>query len=267
MNPTLINTIEDYKLLVEQYSRRGCLKNDYIQAKAADLINQGRLSAICGQENAMFLVERDGFYRGYYYINNIKEPLPLPKYELVTEILFRGENAPEEEIQWLANLGFRKYLVRDQYYAKHTSIASSNYSISATIELAQTIDEVKWAIDLFNGSFDKWSGDYISPLVCASLFDKKEILIAKDENGQLSGALHHEKRQGVCWLNHIAVISEARGKGIGKGLLDAFIEYGYVDDNSRYMLWVQRQNTIAVTMYRDKGFSPMNKSALSLVRL
>jgi GNAT superfamily N-acetyltransferase len=267
MKPVKIDNYEQYKQLVERYNRKGRLTNDYLQNEATDLIIHNRLFAICGQDNAMLLVQKDGFFRVYYYINNPEELLALPESELVTEILFRGENAPEAEVEWLADMGFKENLIRDQYFAKYSSLSASIMLIDAKIELAQTIEDVRWAAHLFNDSFDKWSGDFVSDDMCELLFAEQQVLVAKDMSGKLYGALHFEKRQGACWLNHVAVVPEARGKKIGRGLIEAYIEQGHVDDNSRYMLWVQRQNVSAVAMYRNKGFAPMNKSTLSMIKL
>ena len=267
MKPQKIEKYEQYIQLVEQFNRKGRLTNDYLQNEAADLIIHDRLFAISGQDNAILLVQKDGFFRIYYYINNPEEILTLPEGEYVTEILFRGENAPQAEVKWLADMGFKENLIRDQYFAKYSSLSAPIMLIDAKIELAQTIEEVRWAAHLFNGSFDKWSGDFISDDMCELLFSMQQVLVAKDMSGKLYGALHFEKRQGACWLNHVAVVPEARGKKIGRGLTEAYIEQGHVDDNSRYMLWVQRQNANAVAMYRSKGFVPMNKSTLSMIKI
>lgn len=267
MVPKKINTFDEYKLLVERYNRKGRLTNDYLQNEAADLIIHDRLFAVCGQDNALLLVQKEGFYRVYYYINNIEEQLELPDNELVTEILFRGENAPNPEVQWLERMGFKKNLVRDQYFAKYASLTQPILIEGVKIEIAIAIEDVLWAIRLFNASFDKWSGDYISEEQVPLLIQEKAILIAKDLDGNRLGALQFEMRQGACWLNHVAVMPEARGKKIGRGLTESYIEQGHVDDNSRYMLWVQRQNANAVAMYRSKGFVPMNKSTLSMIKI
>ena len=267
MNPIKIETYEQYIQLVDRYNRKGRFTNDYLQNAAADLIIHGRLFAVCGQDNALLLVLKEDFYRVYYYITNSDEILELPENELVTEILFRGENAPEAEVKWLERLGFKKNLIRDLYFARYSSLTAPLMLMDAKIEIAQTIEDVRWAAQLFNDSFDKWSGDFVSEKACDLLFAEQQVLVAKDITGKLYGALHFEKRQGVCWLNHVAVLPEARGMKIGRGLTEAYIEQGHVDDNSRYMLWVQRQNVCALAMYRKKGFAPMNKSTLSMIKL
>ena len=267
MNPTIIDTFEQYSQLVERYNHKGRITNDYFQNEAADLIIHNRLFAVCGQDNALLMVQKDGFFRLYYYINNIDELLPLPESELVTEILFRGENAPEAEVQWLERMGFQKNLVRDQYFAKYASLTPSMPISGLMIDVATTEEDALWAIKLFNASFDKWSGDYIPENMARLLMQENAILMAKDHEGNRLGALQLETIKGVTWLNHVAVVDEARGKGVGLGLVEAYIEHGHVDDNSRYMLWVQRQNEPAVGLYQKKGFTYMNKSTLSMIKL
>ena len=267
MKPQKVDTYEQYIQLVERYNHKGRFTNDYLQNEAADLIFHDRLFAVCGQDNALLLVLKEGFYRLYYYINNTDELPELPESELATEIVFRGESAPEAEVKWLEDLGFKKNLVRDQYFAKYSSVTEPILIGGIKIEIATTLEDVLWAIKLFNASFDKWSGDYIPEAQAPLLLQENAILIAKDQDGNRLGALQFEMRQGACWLNHVAVVPEVRGKKIGRGLTEAYIEQGHVDDNSRYMLWVQRQNVSAVAMYCNKGFAPMNKSTLSMIKL
>lgn len=267
MKPVKIETFEQYSQLVERYNRKGRITNDYLQNEAADLIIHDSLFAVFGEDNVALLVQKDGFQRLYYYINNTDEKLELPQGEYVTEILFRGENAPEAEVQWLENMGFRKNLVRDQYFAKYASLTPPVLISGLKIETATTEEDALWAIRLFNASFDKWSGDYIPEAMAQLLIQDNAILMAKDIEGNRLGALQLETIKGVTWLNHVAIVEEARGRGAGLGLVEAYIERGHVDDNSRYMLWVQRQNKPAVGLYQKKGFAYMNKSTLSMIRL
>ena len=262
-----IETFSRYQEIAEQYGKKGCASNDYIQREAADLITRERLYAYCGESNAFMLVRKDGFWRVYYYINDFDEIMDFGTEELVSELLFRGNlGEPAAEVTYLERCGFKRNLVRDQYFAKYASLMAPMSAHELEIETAKDEDDARWAIDLFNQSFDKWSGDYISPDSSKQLVADGGIIIAKDKNGSRLGALHLESRLGVTWLNHVAVLESARGKGVGMGLVDAYIEKGHSDENSRYMLWVQRQNTAAVSLYVRKGFTYMNKSTLSLIR-
>lgn len=265
--PVKIETFDQYRQLVERYNRKGRISNDYLQNEAADLIIHDSLFAVCGEDNLALLVQKEGFQRLYYYINNTDEKLELPQGEYVTEILFRGENAPEAEVKWLEDLGFKKNLIRDQYFANYSSLSQPVFIGGLKMEIATATDDAIWAIKLFNSSFDKWSGDFIPEVMASLLVQEQAILMAKDANNNRLGALHLGREKGVTWLHHVAVAEDARGMGVGLGLVEAYIKLGYVDDNSRYMLWVQRQNAPAVNLYKKKGFTPMNKSTLSMIKL
>ena len=67
-------------------------------------------------------------------------------------------------------------------------------------------------------------------------------------------------------IAHVAVRPEARGKGVGKTLVESFIEQNMESEKTRYQLWVQRQNEPAVNMYQSKGFKFINKSTISLIK-
>ena len=266
--PTKIDTLGQYIQIVERYNRKGRITNDYLQGEVEDLINSNRLRVECGEENVVLLVQKDGYQRIYYYINNPEEKIELPDGEFVTEILFRGETAPDAEVKWLEGLGFKKNLVRDQYFCNYGSLTAPVLINGLKIDIAADMNDAKWAINLFNASFDKWSGDFISEATAPLLIQKKSVLIAKDRFGGRLGALHLELKAGCMWLNHLAVAKEARGMGVGLGLVEAYIEQGHINgDKSRYMLWVQRQNVPAVNLYKKKGFTPMNKSTLSMIKL
>ena len=266
--PTRIESLVEYYDLVEQYNRKGRLTNDYLQNDAVSLINNGRLFSVCGNDNAALLVQKDGFWRLYYYINEIEEALCLPAGEFVSEILFRSsQGEPVQQIQYLERCGFKRNLRRDLLYAKYSDFILPSVLPEVQIEIAQSMEDVKWAAELFNSSFDKWSGDYISSSDYLVMFEEGSLLLAKDTNGNRLGAFESGIDKGVNWLKHFAVTELARGKGVGKALLDAVIEKGHVDDNSRYMLWVQHQNASALRLYERIGFSYIGKSTISMIKI
>lgn len=267
MHPIKIEGYQRYLQIAKEYGGKGCMTNDYLQREASDLIAQESLYECCGEKNAFLLVKKDGFWRMYYYLNDFEEELILDGETLVAEILFRGNvGEPVEQVSYLERCGFNRFLVRDQYYAKYSSLIPPVSLRGISIEVARSMEDIVWAIDLFNTVFDKWTGDFIPLEMAQSLADNKAILIAKDTDGKRLGSLHIEKLAGVTWIRHIAVEEGAIGRGVGRGLLDACIEQGHLDENSRYQLWVQRQNIPAVSMYQKKGFTYLNKSSLSLIK-
>lgn len=267
MMPLKIENFTRYQEIIERYGIRDCMTNDYIQREAAELIVHDSLFECCGERNAFLLVKKDGFWRVYYYLNDLDEKLILDDEELITEILFRGNmGEPAEQVKYLESCGFKRNLIRDQYFAKYTSLTPPVFISGIKIETVTNVEDAIWAINLFNASFDKWSGDFIPQVMAPFLVKDNAILVAKDLEGNRLGALHLEKKSGVMWLNHVAVTEVSRGKGVGLGLVEAYIEQGHVDDNSRYQLWVQRANTPAIKLYQKKGFTYINKSTLSMIK-
>jgi len=264
-----VETFLEYQAIAERYGHKGARSNDYIYRQAADLIIHNQLFSLCGERNAFLFVKKDVGMRVYYYLNDFAETIDISGYgDLVTEILFRGD-VPQEEVDYLARRGFRLNIVRDQYAAMYQDLQPNlgNDVQGVRIALAENMEDVEWACELFNQSFDRLSGDFIPAEMYPLLRQEHSILLAQDEvSGMLLGALHQSKEQGVNWISHVAVVKGARGSGIGSALVDAFIRRNMATDRTRYMLWVQRQNEAAVKMYKNKGFKYINKSTLSLIK-
>ncbi len=263
-----LTSIEQYNSIVERYRRTGCLSNDYLQARAAGLIAHGTLLAECNGDNAYLLEAKDNCYRLYYFINDIEAiDQPVFSSDVVTEILYRGaEHFPTEEVAFLERMGFERNLVRDQYAAVYKDLVPACKYEEVTVRPAVDLGEVQWSCRLFNATFDPYSGDFIPEQTYDQLLATGSILIAVDSLCNKVGALHLTLERKVAWISHIAVMPAARGHHVGTALLDDFVERNHVTDKSRYMLWVQQQNTAAVAMYQNKGFRYLGKSTLSLIR-
>ena len=269
-----VNEFARYQIIVDKFKRKACLSNDYIYQEAADLITHDKLYEYCGENNAFLFVAKEGCYRLYYYLNDLAENCNFDVDEnLVVEIIFRGNlGTPRDEIEYLTKCGFNINLRRDQYCGVYKDLKASRFTAGVTVAKASSLGEVDTACKLFNNSFDHYSGDYIANEVHESLYTGGAILIAKDLHGIFLGALHQTVERGVAWISHVAVVDNYRGHGVGQALLDTFIEQNANPDpdikpKSRYMLWVQTQNAVAVGMYQKKGFKYMNKSTISMIKI
>lgn len=268
MNLQKIELFSQYQEIVERFGQKGCWTNDYLQTEAKALIEKGCLYEHSGDNNAFLFIVKDGFLRVYYYINDPLETEIFDNGEYVTEIPYRGfQGEPAEQIDFLQNCGFQRHLTRDLMGAQYSDFDGIAPSSGMIIGDAVSLEEVRWAAELFNSTFDKWSGDYLSPSDYERLLDTNAVLVAKDAQGNLLGAFESGVDKNVNWLRHFAITESSRGKGVGKALLDAVIQKGHRDDKSRYMLWVQHQNAIARKMYERKGFKYLGKSSLSMIKL
>ena len=266
-----IEAFPRYQEIVERFGQKGSVSNDYIQREVGDLIIHDALYEYCGEENAFLLVKKDGFWQVYYYLNNYEEVHFLGKEVLETEILFRGNiGEPTGVVAYLEKCGFKRHLVRDQYASVYKDVHPASVNKEITVQPAQTLSGVQGAFELFNQSFDRYSGDYVSPEVYEGLLANHSVLLAWRKNegeAQFLGALHQTIENNVAWVSHVAVKEEARGHHVGQALLDAFVERNMVSEKSRYMLWVKHQNEAAVRMYEKKGFKYVDKSSLSMIKL
>lgn len=263
-----LTDIKQYHDIAECYGLKGCHSNDYLQARAEGLIARGLLSAEWTDNNAYLLECKDGFYRLYYYLNDLEENgMPHFPGDVLTEILYRGSACyPEAEVAFLERMGFKANLVRDQYSAVYQNLAPAGEYKEVTVRPAIDLGEVQWACRLFNATFDRYSGDFIPEESYGGLLAADSILVAVDHIGNRVGALHQTVERNVAWISHVAVVPAARGHHVGSALVDAFVEHNHTSDKSRYMLWVQQQNTAAVAMYKKKGFTSLGKSTLSLIK-
>ncbi len=263
-----LSDYNEYLCIVEKYNKKGCFSNDYIQKEAEKLILVNKLYVEEYIDNLFLFVDKGIGKRVYYYINNLAELPDFIQYKnLVVEILFRGE-VPEELVNYFSHCGFRVNLIRDQYAAMYKDIFSNISLIQGVkVNVANSMADVIEACSLFNKSFDHLSGDFISEDEYESLLKENSIIIALDANtNQFLGALHVRMEGKVVVLGHVAVVENARGRGVGKALVDTFVEWNKDTDKTRYQLWVQRQNKTAVNMYLNKGFKYVNKSTISLIK-
>ena len=270
MSCVRLTDISQYQDVVERYRRPGCVTNDYLQQRAALLVEQGRLYADCHENNAYLFEQKVTCSRMYYYLNSLadNDGINAPDGVVAVEILYRGEeHFPVAEVDFLVSKGFCQHLIRDQYAATFKDLSPADLGNGdVKVRPASDIDEVDWACKLFNTTFDHYSGDFIPQQDYQALADDNRILMATDIEGNRLGALHQTIERNVAWISHIAVVPEARGQHAGQALLDAFVENNHLTDKSRYMLWVQQQNAAAVAMYKKKGFRYLNKSTLSLIK-
>lgn len=257
----------EYNSIVEKYRQNGCFSNDYIQQQAANLVSDRLLYADTYDRNAFLFVKRNVGIRVYYYINDFAEKADFSAYkDMVVEILFRGE-LPQTEMEYLTECGFNVNLVRDLYGGMYQELAPNCQFIPRVkVEVANTLEDVESACLLFNESFDRLSGDFISESEFQDLLDSKSVLVAKSFRNEFLGAIHFGKQGAVIVLKHLAVMKNARGCGVGKALMDACIQWNKETDKTRYQLWVQRRNDAAVNMYKKIGFKYLNKSTISLIK-
>ena len=268
MIPSKITSIEHYDEVVARYNLRGSYSSNYmLRGEILELVRGGNLSVVSTGHNVFFIVPKPGCFRLYYYLNDTSELVFFDKGNFVTEILYRGDAFyPGGEVEFFLRCGFFKNLIRDQYAGIYKDLTLARDDDGVSIKIATTMDEVKYACELFNSSFDSFSGDFIPESEYETLRDNGDVVVATIGD-LLSGALHQTIENNVAWISHVAVGEHARGRHVGQSLVDFYVTRNMKSEKSRYMFWVQRQNIPAVNMYQKKGFRYINKSTISLLKI
>lgn len=251
--------------IVNRFSIRGAVSNNYLlPSELHTEVTDGRLFYCHSDSNLYLFLRKPGdFLRLYYILNDLNErPSFKMDMPLMTEILFRGNvGLPEKELAFLQEIGFAVNLRRDQYSASASEIEGLTPAYVPSIEAAQE------AVDLFNSSFDKFSGDFIPADTIRSLYEEKRILCVVKENGELGGALEISIQGKNAWISHLAVKPDSRRQGVADKLIKMYAQAAIERGASRLMLWVQSQNTAAISLYAKYGFRYTNKSTISLIKL
>lgn len=131
---------------------------------------------------------------------------------------------------------------------------------------ARSTDDSIIVIELFNSSFDKYSGDFIPQVEAQALYDSKSLLCCYSEDGTLQASLQISFAGRNAWISHLVVDPKYRGLGLSDKLMKMFVMEAKNHKCKRLMLWVQTQNEIAVSLYKKYGFAYTNKSTISLIK-
>lgn len=260
----IIESFEKYSDLITRFTKSDTVSNNYMfPDEVRILISEGRLYSCHDAENCYIILKNPGnVKRVYYYINDF---FLIPEFfgqdSWVTEILFRGsKGVPNAEIEFFRKTSFEVNLRRDQYSALLSSIPPCDP------EYARSFQDAVKAVELFNSSFDIYSGDFIPRENTQELFDNGSLLCVYSDDGVLKGCLHMTLNGKNAWVSHLVVNSQYRGKGIASRLMDMFMFRASELGAKRVMLWVQHENEKAISLYEKYGFKYMNKSTISLVK-
>lgn len=266
----IVEKPEDLSGLLKDFSDSKTITNNYLLWDAyQEFILNRQLFFLKTKSNLCFFVQKSDFFRLYYHINNADEKFDFECDKPVTmEIIYRGEkNKPLPVIEYWENNGFKQHIVRENMAASYNQIRlPENKKTPVLIKLAESDKEILFSKELFEQTFDKYTGDILTLDETAHFAHIKNLLVAYDEE-RLCGALQFEIKNNVVWIGHIAVSAGFRGKGIANELVKSYITINANQPNTRYQLWVMQDNPGAIGLYKKFGFIFANKTAASMLKL
>ena len=268
-----IDSLSRLDELFKQFFLKQTLTNNYILAEDyKQYISEERLWFISESDNAFFFLEKEGFFRLYYFLNKEESTHAFPvSSPVVLEILFRGHKKyPDQQVAFWQASGFKKHLRRDCYFLKASDaidFVEQDISVPGfTIKKASGKQECQYAKQLIDKDLDPYTGDILSMQELEDFASKGYVYIAY-QNETPCGILQSNLKNSVFWLDHIVVDESYRGLGISKVLIDYFLQDGIIKECSKFQLWVISDNLPAVNLYKKYRFRYLNKSTISMLKL
>lgn len=256
-------------MVFECYHRKKTITNYYIlQNQSDDLIKKKKMFLIKGVDNAFILISKLGFYRLYYFLNDLNEyPVSIPNETVVIEILYRKNGyQPSELIKYWEVVGFKKHLIREHMFALYNQIRFFEEDDSVHVKFAKEPDEVIFAKTLIEETFDRYTGDIIS-LEEADLLARNNNILVSYIDGNLTGVIKFENNNGIILWGHFAIKPEYRGKKVATKLMQSFFRLNGTSPITKYQMWVVVDNEKARGIYQKIGFIFDTKVSQSMLKI
>lgn len=264
----LVDNVKVLDQIFENFFKKDTLSNNYmLKDEYLKHIGDKKLFYTQDESNIYFFIQKANFYRLYYFINdhekvfNVSYNLPI-----VLEILYRGnKNFPRiQQAFWLQS-SFESHITRDCYFLKNKEILKIESNVSLKIKLAGSLEEIQYVKHLMDLHLDLYTGDNLS-FDEIRQFSKDDLVYIAYSEGMPCGFLQAELKNSVFWLGHIVVDSAFRGKGIASALVNYYINQGKQKNCNQFQLWVIKDNTPAIKLYKKFGFTYLNKSTYSMLK-
>lgn len=112
-----------------------------------------------------------------------------------------------------------------------------------------------------NSYFDKLYETWLSKSISKAIAD--EVLVAWDDAGNLHGFVTLALKDQFCEIGLLAVDLAARGKGIGKQLMEASRQFAGANGLTQLRVATQQRNAGAVGFYQACGFEVFKETYIA----
>ena len=237
---TLVSTPASLDELTAPLLRQGALASGSLSVSefTADL-TAGTLFSLEASGGLMLLKRRQGFFRACFLLLPQGEiPCPAPGVPVVLEIPRRRADAPRRQLtERLEQAGWSPLLSRVRLTRRPAPVEDASQDFSPLAADA--------ARPLLESCFSPLTG---------CLPEKAELTLAAGESrllGDARGVLHFTRRGNLTEIRHLAVAKNARGQGVGKGLVRAYLAR---EGNALSRVWTGADNAPALGVYHHFGY-------------
>ena len=268
MNLKEIKNLDELEILISEYSANDSLTNNYILVDdLRQFIEKKEIFSWGKDSNFFIFIQKQGFYRLYYIVNNVNVQYDFSKINIVIEIVYRGEaRIPLDHIKYWEKSNFRSHLTRDCYFLDAASIQTDHNQIEGvTIQPPKTEKDIFAAKRLIDENLDLYTGDRLS-LHEIKKFIARGLFFCAYKDNLMCGMLQADLKNNIYWLGHIVVHEDYRGMGLASLLIDTYLGEGLKLLVRGFQLWVIHDNIPAINLYKKKGFAYLNKSTHSMLK-
>lgn len=225
------------------------------------LVQQKKISRFDFAGSAYFFLKEDQFYRLFYFLDKENSPEVLPAVDepiILEEVLLANKERVPSQENW-EKVGFQAYLERKRMYLMSKDVVTEERKVSFAAE--NLLEDI---FQLMLESFEPFSSALPTKEALLADILNQKVLISS-QNQKLLGFLHFGEMKQGSMLWHIAVKPEARGLGIGEGLVRDWL-FVQKDIAKKFFLWVRTDNLPALRMYDKFGFLPDGRLAPVMIK-
>jgi len=251
---TIISNYEEFAELQKKYPRT--LTNDYMMpGEVRKLIEHGKLSSIADDRGLFTLVERDGFCKLIFRLQDDSAVLPSIDKPIAVYLVYREGKSPTDAEKWLAAQGFAHSVKLERYVCKTMNneqltinSVGENFAKNAKFQFDKSI-EIATVDETYSMLYQHFGAEEMDLPPRDMFLDESTYCIRADDGGLL-GVIYDMGHTRI-----IAVSPTARGQGIGGKLYRAYMAQAMRDNkNPIFYEWVRPDNSASIAMFRKLGF-------------
>lgn len=252
-----ILTLKQYKdILIEAKSNGFVLSNCFfLAAELNRKIGEGTFLFKPIQNGLLLLDDLGDFYRCYYFLSSKDEPgeIQLDK-DAVIELPFNSTLNGKQllQVDKIKTMGFCLGRESGMMWSDPKKIITCDYSQQDKICCLAEEKDAKQVLALMTSCFNPLYAFLPSMNELCSFVKEGRVLVIRD-GMNIAAALISGFEKRIATIKHVAVDPDYRGKDYGKVLLNTY-HNKYKDIATSFQHWVDLNNTVAVSMYRNFGY-------------
>lgn len=270
----IIHNMEELEQLVAAFKTKGrktannfYLLNDEIER----LISQKRLYYV-NNENCMQLLADEGEYYHLYWYLEMESGTDAVSLEVDKPVLF-------ELVYREGRLREREQILLDHLEKSGFVLHAMNYEYEFGLDMLgeqqEVNDRIQYAayedmdaiLMLWRQNLDMFVFPYVAEEEWKQAIDRREIVCVKNEQGDICGAQQFDIIGKKSIEHHVVTDKAMRGKGIGRLILQNWMQCAKERGCDKNICWIAEDNTASIRMHEKSGAKKTGKCSKQFVKM